>query len=504
MSNYRKGKTNLPQGYPLDQQIIVTDSSSTPVKDNIVNPSVVVYGWIPTIGDGNTLNSGTQFSMNEVENNINTAGAKYYKILRGHNASLSAYSPADVIKALIALDSVYGLLAELQMDIVILSQTKFRSYAWRGLLARAIWTNPDTASKNLANLVYRFNTLCNKLTALPFIPNIPFLQNHIDWASKIYQDDNLTDESALIVFRRSGYYYWMVDINDPDPGFIQLRTSWSNYSYSSISTALSAEDRLEIVTHLIDTYKLDTDFCNMVAEIYKAMGGKLETYNVPKLPENLDKLEVKTTYDLDVIDSLRNADFHYLYRNINSIDGISEDSNGNLTYSVGGNTNHFNRFVVPAIVVDNDNNQYISRDSGNIRVFQSYEADPSEESLNTSARYMHFYKHVDATNHASYVYGLRTEFLTGIQVVYMDKSVPSNINTLTLNSQFYPVSDTAKMLQVTTPLTGFPTMYMISIAGSTYTGTLYPLRKDIDKLCYQTNDWLILNAADDIIEKFNN
>jgi hypothetical protein len=395
------------------------------------------------------------------------------------------------------MDSLYGLLSESEADIIALVDNRYDTYAYRGLLRKALWSNPDIASKNISNLISRHNAQCKKLEAFPFIPGIPFLKDHMDWGSCIYKDDNL-DKSSIFLFRRSGYYYWEVKSTDPDPGFLMLRGANLNvYNYVKLDRPLTAEERLDIIDSLLDSYLIDDDIANITSEIYKAYGLRANDYHVNTLPADITGIRLNDKFDLDMIDALRNADFHYLDIN-KSIYGISEDTNGNLTYAIGSASNTADVFPIPAET--SNGTDYVALDSGTGRSLYSYEANPTNESIANMTRFTHNYKNIDAG--VTYIYGLKTEFLTSASVYYYDPDMVNPLQARTFDSSVLLNGNLLECIKWTSPLIAFPVIYVVVVSGNNYTGNYYPMRKDIDNIGWIDNSAMLIYAELDMCYSF--
>lgn len=492
MSNsFDKILFNKPNGSIFKQTLFrpVSGDSSSNQESLIRSAGVMTVGYIPVIGDCDYdgrygIGSSTKVSP------FNAALSKLYIKLKGKAMTLGNYSAADVGKGLLALDSLYGLLAELDVDITSLSEYCYDNVAKRGMIQEVLWRYPAVAQANIANLIARRNNIANKMNALPFIPGIKFMQDHIDWAKYVYKDDNL-DKSALILFRRTGYYRWCCRPTDTHPGTLILSDNTSGSAYTMINySIIKAEDKFDILEMLLKDYTLDDDFTDLCAGIANAYGVDKDSYAIPTLPSDLTKFRLETKYDLDVIDSLRSADFSILMASNGSIEGIDETSDGHLAY-----TNDFNyapdgEFRVPAFATMNTSpNQYKSPDTGDGRILFSYEDNPTADAIDVTARYVHDYVHYNTTENYSRVFGLKSEYLTGISIWYMDENrsfihidIYRFLDSGVPNSAPHRMSTEAE--GIAGSLISLPMLYYLYLDGNgNYLGNKpWTSKKDIDNL----------------------
>jgi hypothetical protein len=423
MAAFDKILFNRPNGTIFKQKLFDAfgQDASSNREATIQAAGVMTVAYIPVIGDCDydaRYGIGSPSKVSPFNADLSTLYVK----LKGKAMTLGNYSAADVGKGMLALDSLYGLLAELDVDINSLSQYCFNNVAERGMIQNILWRDPAKAQANIANLIKRRNNIAAKMEMLPFVPGIKFMQDHIDWARYIYKDDNL-DKSALILFRRSGYYRWCCRTTDTFPGTLRLSDNTTGAVYTRLDYGIiKAEDKFDILEMLLNDYALDDDFTELCAGIANAYGIDTNSYHIPTLPDDITKFKLEFKYDLDVIDSLRSADFSYLSRSMGNIVGIDETVEGHLAYTSDFSNKPDGKFRIPALTVISGTNpeQFKCIDTGDSRVIYSYEDNPSSEAIDVLVRYVHDYVHNSATDNYSTVYGLKSEFLTGLAIYYLD------------------------------------------------------------------------------------
>jgi len=493
MGAYKGILFNKPNGSVFVQQVFhpLTGDASTNREALIRSAGVMTVAYVPVIGDCDydaRYGIGSPFKVSPFNANLSTLYVK----LKGKAMTLGNYSPADVGKGMLALDSLYGLLAELDVDINALSEYAYDNIAKRGMLQSVLWRDPLAAQANIANIIKRRNNIAAKMEMLPFIPGIKFMQDHIDWARYIYKDDNL-DKSSLILFRRSGYYRWCCRTTDAHPGTLILSDNTSGNGYTTITQSIiKAEDKFDILEMLLNDYALDDDFTDLCAGIANAYGVNTNSYHLPTLPDDITKFKLELKYDLDVIDSLRSADFSYLNASAGSFKGIDETVEGHLAYTTDWDYAPNGEFRIPGMITITGSNptQYKCIETGEGRVVYSYEDTPTTEAIDVIARYVHDYVQTSTTDVYSKVFGLKSEYITGISVYYLDTDRSfKHIDVASFVTCGLPNSSPVQSREaesIVSSMIAFPTIYHVIVDGNGLFLGNTPTRicKDIDNIGY--------------------
>jgi hypothetical protein len=247
-------------------------------------PTVAVVDWAPCLG---ALANDRQKAV------FSSAIYKFYNYIRSRNASVSAYSPNDILFALEAVAGVATLLGHIRVCLQLLfSAGSQLTTAYPHVLMEALGlTSADRT--DLQSYVVRYNQIVELAKGLIIPKSYKLFARRGTLASTVYLDDPLIAKSQLIVMRPKYYYYWDVDAASPTVGKLVCAATPSGLS-----------NMLSRVESLIKSYTLDVDMNNIYAELRKAFETP-DVYTFQPFPTMGEPLNV--TYDQVLLDQLHNG-----------------------------------------------------------------------------------------------------------------------------------------------------------------------------------------------------
>lgn len=275
-----------PLGYVEDtdtdmQTYAIKVSNHRVIDNHSKQPGVMAINVVPTIGDTDL---------------VNTAGLNIYAYVRHANSGSRNYEYQDLMKYLLAVDSIYIGIQELKRLYAILNTYKAHNkyYAQGYLKALGLDYEADlTRFTELADLRYKINQLAVRVNSF-YVPKIMSMyQRHAWMATGIFKDQDIK-KSCNYMFHFTHVYKY--DEVDNSATFGQLKPV-TLFGERSIMTIVAQVDSL------LTSLERSEDIGIMSGDILKAYG-ETGLYYVDTINEDY---KIEETYSSEVLSQINNT-----------------------------------------------------------------------------------------------------------------------------------------------------------------------------------------------------
>lgn len=344
---------------------------------------------------------------------IDIAARNYYTYMRAHNASIANYTPADVIKYILAMSNVYCQYMDIAKRLSLLYKEDLFNTKWRGLRAVANVNSYDR--DELANYLAQLEVIRSRINGFTLPTNISVVNRHMKLASAIYSDEPESEYESLLIFSPIPLK-WQIDISDDLIGSILPTVGISNPSPQGIGAAISS------LNSILELYSVDEDVAHLSSEMLKAQDYQYGRYELPIITPEYLKTNFNPVFEPNIFDEIRNATLVRPYETTAYRWGYQENINtGELKFGVNVSNNSGLGEVLTATakygsLAEADGAIVIPYKLSEIdkakRILYSHEANPTPETTCVISRFASIELGVDSSHNILVAYG--TEILLGI------------------------------------------------------------------------------------------
>lgn len=174
-------------------------------------PNVMVYFLNPSPGwlDGN------------VSEGINAMALKMYTLLSANNAKTTSYGPQDISTLVLAMGQLIAMTEHARRILGCAYLYSIRNrFIPRGLI-NAMGIDSDDLFNSLAQYRIKFNTLVNRMNAIPMVSNIEYFKKSYEIYRHVYTD---TESPMCQYYVVVPFSTWTVDESSYEGGTV-LRTT---------------------------------------------------------------------------------------------------------------------------------------------------------------------------------------------------------------------------------------------------------------------------------------
>lgn len=297
-------KANDPAWYNYDKQLLndvakisFDQPLGTPVPNNTtVNPTSATnkeYMNIPGI-------MGLPYYATIGTNDVSLAAAKaIYSYVRHANSGSANYESGDLMLYLIAVDSVYSMIAwGARMYSFMVHSDNFNRYTWQAIFKAATGYNDSDDWEALAwqSDIAQFRAGLNRCISLANSLNVPNIMSMYDrhaWLnSNVFKDADIRRASLYIFAPEVVYSY------EATRGYLNPLRFYGNSNIMATPNLFITQ-----LSNIISLLLADEDIGIMSGDILKAYGGD-KLYRVQQIPEGF---EIPFVYSQEVLNQIASA-----------------------------------------------------------------------------------------------------------------------------------------------------------------------------------------------------
>lgn len=254
-------------------------------------PGVMAIEYVPTIGP-----SSDNYSP------INIAARSLFSMVRKTQSGKWNYEAPDLMKYIVALDSLYMMYAYLCRVYGVAKVYSVVNRYWPDAILTANHVDRDDVISHLSDLRYYINTLAHRLNTLCAPSGIKLFDRHFFMNVGVWKDANY-DKAQLYVFvPKFLYKYEEFNTSSAPAELVPLLMDGSNASKNNKYTV---QELISMTETLVQSLMASEDIGVISGDLFKAYG-VANSHNVATIDENF---EVYPVYDSVVLHQIHNTRF---------------------------------------------------------------------------------------------------------------------------------------------------------------------------------------------------
>ncbi|AFJ79070.1 capsid protein [Otarine picobirnavirus] len=287
-----KDAANITMAHPvgLGMSLVMPQGTSGKVG-TYSDPGIMALNFIPTIASGS---SGTHAS--DINSATNIAARNIYSFVRHTNSGHANYDAPDLMKYLIAMDSIYMVYAHCARIYGVLRLYDGRNRYYPDQILRALGVANVTPQMGINEFRSALNRIAYKIGVMNVPNNLSYMQRHMWLCSNLYADEP-GNTFQTYCFRPGGAYRYRFSTPKDPTGSLEMKVlptmslqSWLNTLEELMAPVLSSEDMAIMSGDLLKAY------------------GESSMFKLTTVPEDY---QVLPTYNEEVLSQIENATIWY-------------------------------------------------------------------------------------------------------------------------------------------------------------------------------------------------
>lgn len=230
---------------------------------NKTQPGVIVFNVAPTFGYSTSWSDP-----------INVAARRFYTFIRHANSGHANYDAPNLMMYLMAVDSVYSMIAHMNRIYGLLQMFSVRNRYYPAAILTALGLDYNSFVDQMADFRYFINNYTAKAASLCVPNEFTFYRRHAQLYQGVYLDAP-NDKAQTYVFKPAYFYKYVVGAELGQASLDPVKPA-DNITLAGLKT---------LANQILDSILLQEDMNIMSGDILKAYGRE-GLYSLAMMPED--------------------------------------------------------------------------------------------------------------------------------------------------------------------------------------------------------------------------